>query len=87
MMSAKTYKKLIIRHGKVVHTKTIKHNLEKMTRYTRADNAGIIGRVIRCPHCGGGTRVFHFSWSGLFCNGCQTMIDKYDWLVERRGTK
>ena len=58
----------------------------KVTKYTRA---GRYGKVIRCPKCNGGTRVYHFAWSGLSCQGCKLsgdkdyMIDKYNWELER----
>ena len=50
----------------------------KVNRYTRA---GQNGKFIICPHCNQGAFVFHFSWSALSCQHCDTMIDKYDWKV------
>lgn len=44
-----------------------------ITRYTRAGNNG---KEIVCP-CGHVTRVYHFAWSGLGCQGCGNMVDKY----------
>ena len=55
-----------------------------VTKHTRA---GKHGKVIRCPKCNGGVRVYHFAWSALGCRGCQItndpeyMINKHDWLL------
>ena len=51
---------------------------KKVDRYTRA---GQLGKFIVCPHCNQGAFVFHFSWSALSCQHCDTMINKYDWKV------
>ena len=51
---------------------------KKVDRYTRA---GQLGKFIVCPHCNQGNFVFHFSWSALSCQHCDTMIDKYDWKL------
>ena len=53
----------------------------KVNRYTRA---GQNGKFIICPHCNQGAFVFHFSWSALSCQHCDTMINKNDWKVEVR---
>ena len=45
----------------------------KVNRYTRA---GKDGKFIICPHCNQGAFVFHFSWSALNCQHCDTMIEK-----------
>lgn len=37
------------------------HNVNKHTR------AGRYGKLIFCPECFLSTRVFHFSWSGMWC--------------------
>ena len=50
----------------------------KVNRYTRA---GQNGKFIICPECNQGAFVFHFSWSALSCQHCDTMINKYDWKV------
>lgn len=55
--------------------------MKKVTRYTRAKQSG---KIIYCPKCNNHTRVYHFSWSAITCNDCDTMIDKYDWLLEPR---
>ena len=50
----------------------------KVTRYTRA---GKEGKYIICPHCTGASRVYHFSWSALYCMYCKKDSEKYDWEV------
>ena len=50
----------------------------KVNRYTRA---GKDGKFIICPECNQGAFVFHFSWSALSCQHCDTMIEKNDWKV------
>ena len=50
----------------------------KVTKQTRA---GKDGKFIVCPQCDQGAYVFHFSWSALSCQHCDTMIDKYDWKL------
>ena len=51
---------------------------KKVDRYTRA---GQFGKFIVCPHCNQGAFVFHFSWSALNCQHCDTMIEKNEWRV------
>ena len=51
---------------------------EPVTRWTRASSTG---RVIRCPHCGTEKRVYHFSWAAVTCQGCDRMVDKYDYTT------
>lgn len=48
----------------------------------RDTRAGLDGREIACPTCGMTTRVFHFSWSALQCDGCLEFVDKNTWVVE-----
>ena len=55
-----------------------KLKLKDITRYTRA---GKWGKGIQCPHCKEVSWVYHFSWCGLTCQGCDQMVDKYDWKV------
>ena len=50
----------------------------KVTKHTRASKHG---KFIVCPECHQGQFVFHFSWSALSCQHCDTMIDKYDWKL------
>ena len=51
---------------------------EKVTKQTRA---GKYGKTIVCPECNKVATVYHFSWSALGCQHCNTMIDKYDWKL------
>ena len=51
----------------------------KVTKHTRASRPP--GKFIVCPECHQGQFVFHFSWSALSCQHCDTMIDKYDWKL------
>ena len=48
---------------------------------TKNTRAGYGGRNIFCPKCDNRSRVYHFSWSALSCQHCDTMIDKYDWKL------
>ena len=47
-------------------------------KYTRAGNSG---REIVCPFCDNKHRVYHFSWSALWCRTCDTKVDKPDWRL------
>ena len=49
-----------------------------VTKHTRA---GMQGKSITCPQCNTTSIVYHFSWSALGCQHCDTMIDKYDWKL------
>ena len=53
-------------------------DLVKVTKSTRAPR---MGRQIVCPKCNTVATVYHFAWSGLQCQHCKQMIDKYDWSV------
>lgn len=55
--------------------------MKKVNKYTRATKNG---KVIYCPECNKHTKVYHFSWSALTCGSCGQMIDKSDWLLEKR---
>ena len=50
----------------------------KVTKHTRATRNG---KTIVCPECNKVATVYHFSWSALSCQHCNTMIDKYDWKL------
>jgi len=54
-----------------------------VTRYTRA---GKNGKQLKCPKCQSVRTIYHFNWSGLTCPDCKESIDKYDWLVESKGS-
>ena len=51
---------------------------KRVNKHTRASKHG---KFIVCPECLQGQFVFHFSWSALSCQHCDTMIDKYDWKL------
>ena len=51
---------------------------EKVNKYTRASRKG---KEIICPKCSQTTRVYHFSWSALGCQHCNSMVDKYEWKL------
>ena len=51
----------------------------KVHKYTRASKTH--GKTIVCPECNKVAMVYHFSWSALGCQHCDTMIDKYDWKL------
>jgi len=53
---------------------------QKVTTRTRAPR---MGRQIVCPECNTTATVYHFAWSGLQCQHCEQMIDKYDWGVKQ----
>ena len=50
----------------------------KVHRYTRATKHG---KTIVCPECNKVAIVYHFSWSALGCQHCNTMVDKYEWKL------
>ena len=60
-----------LRLSSIVPTRTV-------NKYTRARKDG---KIIVCPECNKVATVYHFSWSALSCQHCDTMIDKYDWKV------
>ena len=45
--------------------------------------AGKRGKHILCPNCRSISKVYHFSWSGLQCQQCETCIDKQHWSIEQ----
>jgi len=51
-------------------------NCKRVNRHTRA---GYGGRKIICPMCDHVSTVYHFSWSALSCQHCDTMINKRHW--------
>lgn len=55
--------------------------MKKVNKYTRASKNG---KLIYCCECNKPTKVFHFSWSAITCNECDTIVNKYDWLLEPR---
>lgn len=51
----------------------------KVNKHTRAP---YYGKYIVCPLCDGLGKVYHFSWCGITCGKCKSMVDKYDWLLQ-----
>ena len=51
---------------------------KKVNRHTRA---GQLGKFIVCPNCNQGNTVFHFAWSALGCQHCNTMVEKNQWRL------
>ena len=45
--------------------------------------ASEIGENLKCPKCNELGQIYHLSWSALQCQNCKTMIDKFDWLIEK----
>jgi len=47
--------------------------------------AGKHGKCIQCPYCGHKVIVYHFAWTasmcGLMAGGCDTAVEKNNWLV------
>lgn len=56
---------------------------DKWVPVTRATRARAAGKLIKCPHCGTEAKVYHFSWSAVTCQGCNRMVDKYDWSCKK----
>ena len=53
-------------------------NMNNVTNRTRAGDSG---KEIVCPFCDTQKRVYHFSWSALWCQTCDTKVDKPDWRL------
>tara|TARA_R100000789_G_C2972995_1_gene141273 strand:- start:417 stop:836 length:420 start_codon:yes stop_codon:yes gene_type:complete len=49
-----------------------------VSKYTRAPHDG---REIVCPVCNDITRVYHFSWYAICCQGCGEPVKKPNWIV------
>ena len=52
---------------------------KKVNRYTRV---GYQGREIICPACDTVSTVYHFAWSTLNCQHCDTPIVKISWWTK-----
>ncbi len=50
----------------------------------KTSRTGKYGKLIQCPKCNHVKTIYHLSWSALGCQGCDDMIDKYDWLIETK---
>ena len=49
-----------------------------VNRHTRA---GRDGKEIFCPNCMAVKRVYHFAWSALMCNPCNSEVQKGEFLL------
>ena len=58
-----------------------KLSIYKSVKVTKSTRAPRMGRQIVCPECNTVATVYHFAWSGLQCQHCKQMVDKYDWSV------
>lgn len=54
-------------------------DFKPITKYARS---GKRGKHIMCPNCGSISKVYHFAWSALGCQQCDTMVDKTLWSIE-----
>jgi len=52
--------------------------MKKVNKNTRASASG---KAISCPRCANEINVYHFSWAGIRCSGCEVMIKKSDWNI------
>ena len=50
--------------------------MQTVTKHTRAPRDG---RMIECPCCGERTRVYHFAWYAMVCEGCGKAVRKLAW--------
>jgi uncharacterized CHY-type Zn-finger protein len=50
----------------------------KVNKYTRA---GKNGKFIICPVCKKKSKVYHFSFTALQCQNCESMINKNEFLT------
>jgi len=65
-----------------IENETLTRKVNKDSRANRGKyTTEAYGRPIVCPECNKVSNVFHFSWSALSCQHCDTMIDKYDWKL------
>ena len=65
-----------------IKNETLTRKVNKDSRAYRGKyTTEIHGRPIVCPECNKVATVYHFSWSALSCQHCDTMIDKYDWKL------
>lgn len=53
-------------------------NLVPINRFTRA---GKNGKDVYCSVCHNKSRVYHFCWDAITCDGCGKLVAKADWLV------
>jgi len=55
--------------------------MKKVNKHTRA---GENGKSIVCPKCKLASTVYHFAWSAITCNHCQSDVNKNDWLLNEK---
>ena len=72
-------KKLVVNGSKVT-------TLEDYAPVRKRTRAGSNGKLIMCPHCGSKQTINNFSWSTLKCKHCQSVVNKYDWMVDQTDT-
>ena len=41
------------------------------------------GKLIKCPKCYSIKTIYHLSWISLYCQTCESNINKYDWQIEK----
>ena len=72
-------KKLVVNGSKVT-------TLEHFAPVHKRSRAGSNGKLIMCPHCGAKHTIHNFSWSSLECKKCQSVVNKYEWMVDQTDT-
>jgi len=75
-----THSKKLVVNGSRVTT------LENFAPVHKRSRAGSNGKLIMCPHCGSKQTINNFSWSTLECKHCQSVVSKYDWMVDQTDT-
>ncbi len=68
-------------NDKKAQTESFLDETKGLDRVHKWCRAGKKGKRIICPHCGGDTMVYQFSWSNRKCPHCKAMVDKYDWFL------
>ena len=53
--------------------------LQKVPKWCHAP--GTAGKAILCPVCAARSHVYHFGWTALQCQSCNTDVGKYDWYL------
>jgi hypothetical protein len=56
----------------------------KFAPMKKSSRVGVAGKHIRCPNCGTISRIYHLCWSALQCQGCNRMVDKYQYSLETK---
>ena len=50
----------------------------------RDTRAGKNGRIIYCPKCNKGLKVYHFSWSSITCIECGKKSEKDEFKTDKK---